>query len=228
MPAGPTISAPKPSPQARILAKLRNWFFAGVVVAAPIGITIWLVWSFVSFVDDQIKPLIPARWNPETYLPFALPGLGIVLAITGLTLLGLLAANLIGRSLLKLGERVVERVPVVRSIYSVLKQVFVTFASSDAGSFKEAVLIEYPRKGTWAIAFITNRTPDREILESLPGALAVFVPTSPNPATGFLVYVSPDEVRRLNMPVDRAAKLVISIGMVGQESPPPDNISSPG
>ncbi len=229
MSTDPTPPKPKPSHMARVLAKLRNWFFAGVVVAAPIGITIWLVWGFVSLVDDQIKPLLPPQWNPETYLPVVLPGLGIVMAVTGLTLLGLLTTNLIGRSLLRWSERLVNRVPVVRSIYSTLKQVFETFASGDSSSFKEAVLIEYPRKDVWSIAFVTNRSPDREIQAIVPDAIAVFVPTPPNPATGFLVYVSPDEIRRPNFSIETAIKLVVSIGIVGQDAPPPpDNVSSPG
>jgi uncharacterized membrane protein len=196
---------------------LRNWFFTGIVVGAPIGITIWLVWSFVSFVDTRIKPLIPAEWNPETYLKFALPGLGIVIAVVGLTMLGALTANLIGRSFLGFGERVLARVPLVRSIYSAVKQVFETFASSEASSFKEAVLIEYPGPGLWAIAFITNRSPGPEITSQIPDAIGVMLPTSPNPAMGHLIYVSPDKVKKLDMSIDKAAKLVISFGVLSTE-----------
>jgi uncharacterized membrane protein len=201
----------------KALETLRNWFFTGVVVGAPIGITIWLVWSFVSFVDQNIKPLIPAEWNPETYLKFALPGLGIVIAVVGLTLLGALTANLIGRSFLHFGERVLGRVPLIRSIYSAVKQVFETFASSEASSFKEAVLIEYPGPGLWAIAFITNRSPGAEITAIVPDAIGVMLPTSPNPAMGHLIYVSPDKVRKLDMSIDKAAKLVISFGVLSTE-----------
>ncbi len=193
---------------------LRNWFITGIVVGAPIGITIWLVWSFVTFVDSRIKPLIPQRWNPETYLQFALPGLGIVIAVVGLTLLGALTANLLGKSVIRTSERVVNRVPLVRSIYSVLKQVFETFASNDASSFKEAVLLQFPRDGTWTIAFITNQRPGGEIGKHIPDAVAVFVPNAPNPATGFLIYVSPDQITRLDMPVEKAAKLVFSVGIL--------------
>jgi uncharacterized membrane protein len=203
----------------KALEALRNWFFTGIVVGAPIGITIWLVWSFVSFVDNRIKPLIPAEWNPETYLRFALPGLGIVVAVVGIVAVGALTANLIGKSMLGFGERMLTRVPLVRSIYSALKQVFETFASSEASSFKEAVLLEYPGPGLWAIGFITSRTPDAEIIDKVGDAIAVMVPTSPNPAMGHLVYVAPDKLKKLDMSVDRAAKLVISFGILSTEQP---------
>lgn len=201
----------------KALELLRNWFFTGVVVGAPIGITIWLVWSFISFVDNRIKPLIPASWNPETYLPVSLPGLGIVVAVVGLTVLGALAANLIGKSLLRFGERVVARVPLVRSIYSAVKQVFETFASNEASSFKEAVLVEYPGPGLWALGFITSRNPGAEITAHVPAGIAVLVPTSPNPAMGHLIYVHPDKVTKLDMSVEQAAKLIISFGILNTE-----------
>ncbi len=201
----------------KALETLRNWFFTGIVVGAPIGITIWLVWSFISFVDNRIKPLIPPEWNPETYLEFALPGLGIVIAVMAIVAVGALTTNLVGKSLVRLGERVLARVPLVRSIYSAVKQVFETFASSEASSFKEAVLIEYPGPGLWSIGFITSRAPGAEITATVPDAVAVMVPTSPNPAMGHLVYVTPDKVKRLDMSVDKAAKLVISFGILSAE-----------
>lgn len=203
--------------RSKALEALRNWFFTGIVVGAPIGITIWLVWSFVSFIDKQIKPLIPPEWNPETYLKFALPGLGIVVAVVGLTVLGALTANILGQSFLRFGERVLARVPLVRSIYSAVKQVFETFASSEASSFKEVVLIEFPSPGLWSIAFITSRAPGSEITDKIPNAVAVMVPTSPNPAMGHLVYVSPDKVVKVDMSVEKAAKLVISFGILTTE-----------
>lgn len=201
----------------KALELLRNWFFTGIVVGAPIGITIWLVWSFVQFVDNRIRPLIPVEWNPETYLKFALPGMGIVVAVLGLTILGALTANLIGKSLLRFGERLLNRVPLVSTIYSAVKQVFETFASNEASSFKEAVLIEYPGPGLWAIGFITSRNPGAEITATVPGGIAVMVPTSPNPAMGHLVYVAPDKVVKLDMSVDKAAKLILSFGILSSD-----------
>jgi uncharacterized membrane protein len=205
---------PKSRRKRTVFDRLRDSFFTGIVVGAPIGITIWLVWSFVSFVDKHIKPLIPASWNPETYTRIALPGLGIVVAVLGLTLLGLLTANIIGRSLLEVGEQGVKRVPLVRSVYTSLKQVFETFASSEASSFKEAVLVEYPGPGLWAIAFITSRAPGVEITGLVPNGIAVFLPTTPNPAMGHLVYVEPSKVKKLDISIDKAVKLVITFGVL--------------
>jgi len=201
----------------RVLDHLRSWFLTGIVVAAPIGITVWLVWSFVSFVDNRVKPLIPRQWNPETYLQFALPGLGIVVGVVALMALGALTQNFLGRTILRMGERLVEGVPLVRFIYRALKQVFETFTAQDATAFKEAALIEYPGPGLWAVCFVTNRVPGGEIGRGFPGHVAVFVPTSPNPATGFLVYVDPARLQPLKMPVDQAAKLVLSIGILTPE-----------
>lgn len=192
---------------------LRNWFFAGLVAAAPLGITLWLVWSFVVFVDDAITPLLPAAWDPQVWLGFPLPGLGIVIAVVGLTLIGAIVANLFGRTMVRVGELILARVPLVRSIYSVLKQVVETLASNDSSGFKEAVLVEYPGKGLWVIGFITSRNPDPEIADGVPGVIGVLVPSSPNPAMGQLVFVTPERVRPLQMSVEKAAKLVISFGI---------------
>ncbi|MEZ5937536.1 MAG: DUF502 domain-containing protein [Hyphomonadaceae bacterium] len=216
---GGAIEGLKPKPN--FWTFLRNWFVTGIVVSAPIGITIWLIWSFVSFVDKRIKPLIPREWNPETYLRFALPGLGIVVAVVGLTLIGALTANLVGREFLRLGERLVKRVPVVHPLYSILKQVFETFAKSDATTFKEAVLLEYPRKGIWSIGFITNQHPGGEIAQKVHNVIAVFVPTVPNPSTGFLLYVPREEVQPLRTPVDKVLKQIFSIGILS-----PDQLAS--
>lgn len=210
----PVVTARKPQ---GFLTRLRNWFFAGVVVATPIAITVWLVWSVVVLIDTQIVPLIPRSWNPETYLSFELPGLGIITAVVVLTLLGALVTNLLGQHAVRLGERLLARVPLVRSIYSILKQVVETIASNDSSSFKEAVLVEYPGKGLWVIGFVTSRTPDVEISGQLEGVVGVFVPSSPNPAMGQLVYVTPERIRPLDMPVEKAAKLVISFGMRSAE-----------
>lgn len=195
------------------MTALRNWFFAGLVVAAPIGITLWLVWSFVEFVDGAVTPLLPRAWDPETWLGFPLPGLGIVIVVVGLTLLGAIVANLFGRTMVRIGELILARVPLVRSIYSVIKQVVETLASNDASSFKEAVLVEYPGKGMWVIGFVTSPNPDPEITRDSPDVVGVLVPSSPNPAMGQLVFVTRERIRKLDMSVEKAAKLVISFGI---------------
>ena len=192
---------------------MRNWFFAGLVVAAPLGITLWLVWSFVEFVDGAVTPLLPKAWDPENWLGFPLPGLGIIIVVVGLTLIGAIVANLFGRTMVRIGELILARVPLVRSIYSVIKQVVETLASNDASSFKEAVLVEYPGKGMWVLGFVTSPSPDPEITRDSPDVVGVLVPSSPNPAMGQLVFVTPERIRKLDMPVEKAAKLVISFGI---------------
>lgn len=196
-----------------LLTALRNWFFAGLVVAAPLGITLWLVWSFVEFVDGAVTPLLPKAWDPENWLGFPLPGLGIIIVVVGLTLIGAIVANLFGRTMVRIGELILARVPLVRSIYSVIKQVVETLASNDASSFKEAVLVEYPGKGMWVLGFVTSPSPDPEITRDSPDVVGVLVPSSPNPAMGQLVFVTPERIRKLDMPVEKAAKLVISFGI---------------
>lgn len=214
----PTDPSPAaPPPKGGLLTALRNWFFAGLVVAAPIGITLWLVWSFVVFVDGAITPLLPRAWDPEIWLGFPLPGLGIIIVVVGLTLIGAIVANLFGRTMVRVGELILARVPLVRSIYSVIKQVVETLASNDSSSFKEAVLVEYPGKGMWVLGFVTSPNPDPEVTRESPDVVGVLVPSSPNPAMGQLVFVTPERIRKLDMSVEKAAKLVISFGIRSAE-----------
>ena len=141
-----------------LMSRLRAYFLAGVLVTAPLGLTGLLSWWFIDFVDEKITPLIPDRYNPETYLPFGIPGLGLLVLLMAVTLIGALTAGLIGRWLLQTGERVLNRMPVVRSIYSAIKQIFETVLAQQSNAFREAVLVEYPRRGIWAIGFITGTT----------------------------------------------------------------------
>jgi uncharacterized membrane protein len=199
-----------------VLRWLRNRFLTGVVVAAPIGITFWLIYSFVTFVDQVIKPLVPARYNPESYLPFAIPGMGLLIAVLGLTLLGALAANIFGRSLLDLGERVLNSVPLIRNIYAALKQIVETVFQGQQNSFKEVVLVEYPMAGSYAVAFVASK--GRGVIRSVVGqgddVIGVFIPTTPNPTSGFLLFVPKSKAIALDLTVEEAAKLIISFGMV--------------
>jgi uncharacterized membrane protein len=202
----------------QLLEWLRNSFFTGIVVAAPIGITVWLVWSFISFVDDRIKPLIPHSWNPETYLKFALPGLGIVVGVAVITLLGALTANFVGKAVVHQGERVLNRLPVIRSIYSALKQMVTALTPGEAASFKGVVLVEFPSEGRWAVAFVTNQSPGGEISARIPNAIAVFVPGTPNPAMGNLFYIPAEKAIPMNITVEEAAKLVVSGGIASLDA----------
>ncbi len=204
---------------------LRNSFFAGVVVATPITVTAWLVYTFVNFVDNSLKPRIPDIYNPETYLRevpgipegFAIPGLGLVFAVLVLTMLGAFARNFFGRGLLAAGERLVAGLPVVRNIYGALKQLVETIASRQENSFKEVALVEYPRKGLYALAFVTADAKG-EVRRRLGGSyVGVFIPTTPNPTSGFILYAKRDEIQVLDMTVEEGAKLIISAGLVSPE-----------
>lgn len=200
-----------------MLGRLRNWFLAGILVSAPVGITIWITWSLIDFVDNRIRPFIPARWDPDNYLPFSVPGLGVLLVLTVLVLIGMFAAGLVGRWLMHLGERVLARVPVVRSIYSAAKQVMETLFADRSRAFREVVLVEYPHRGTWAVAFVTAQTRGEVPSKLQDEVISLFMPAVPNPTTGFLLFVPRAEVRPLDMTVEQGLKLVISGGIVTPE-----------
>lgn len=204
-------------------ARFRNHFFAGIVVSAPIAITLWLAWNVVGFVDDRIHPLIPPRWSPSTYLTFDLPGFGIVIVAAGLILIGSLTTGIVGKLIVKYSEWLLTKIPVVGSIYGWSKQILDTLLSEDSTAFREVVLVEYPCRGSWAVGFITGQT--RGEVQDLTSETVynVFVPATPNPTTGFLLFIPEKDIRRLEMSVDDGIKLVISGGIVkplseGEES----------
>ncbi len=200
---------------------MRNYFLTGLVIAAPLSITVYITWGFINIVDEWIKPWVPDIYNPETYLPFDVPGVGLVFVLVGLTILGALAANLFGRTLVDMGEQLLGRMPVVRNLYSALKQIFETVISQSNTSFREVGLIEYPRKGLYAIVFVSTDAKG-EILYRLDEGdedeiISVFLPTTPNPTSGFLLFLPRKDMISLDMSVEEAAKLVISAGLVTPE-----------
>lgn len=200
-----------------LLARLRNYLLTGIVVTAPISITLYIVWQIVDFFDEWAAAFIPARYNPNTYLPFSLPGLGFLLMLGLLVLVGRLTASYVGHSLVRMGERILRQVPVVRSIYGTLKQIFETVLSSSSRSFREVVLVEYPRRGLWSIAFVTGPA-GGEIARRMDDELVnVFLPTTPNPTSGYLLFVPRRDLVHLDMTVEDAMKLVISGGIVVPE-----------
>jgi uncharacterized membrane protein len=206
---GPGASARSPFSH-----RLRNYLFAGIIVAAPISITLFLVWQVLRYFDQTVSQFIPTRYNPETYLPFSLPGIGLLVIAALLTLIGWLAAGLAGRTIMQTGEWLLDRTPIVRGIYGTLKQLFETVLSQSSRSFREVVLIEYPRPGIWSLGFVTGE-PSGEIARRHGGDLvSVFVPTTPIPAYGFLMFLPRAEVIRLDMSVEDGMKLVISGGIV--------------
>ena len=204
----------------RLVARLRTYLLTGLVIAAPIGITVYITWWFVNLFDSWIKPLVPARYLPDTYLPVSVPGFGLVVALIGLTLLGALTANLFGRTIVAAGEHLLDRMPIVRNVYKALKQIFETVLSQTNTSFRQVGLIEYPRKGLYALVFISTETSGEVDKMAAPGEsmLSVFLPTTPNPTSGFLLFVPRKDVTILKMTVEEGAKLVISAGLVGPKS----------
>jgi uncharacterized membrane protein len=202
------------------MGRIRNYFLTGFIVTAPLAITAYLAWSFVGWVDSWVKPYIPHRYNPDSYLPFAVPGFGLIVALALITLVGFLTANFIGRSIVSLGENMLGRTPFIRSIYRGLKQIFETILSNKADLFNKVALVEYPRKGVWSIVFIATEKEGEvgDVLHPIEGrTVAVFMPATPNPTTGFLMYVREDEIVMLSMSVEDAAKLIISAGLVAPE-----------
>jgi len=172
------------------------------------------VWIFVDFVDGKITPLIPVQYNPSTYLPFYIPGLGLVVMTVILILIGWLTAGFMGRLFLRVSERILRRMPVIRSIYGAIKQIFETVLKKQSNAFREVVLVEYPRRGIWVIAFITGRT-EGEIQHIIKEeVMNIFLPTTPNPTSGFLLFVPKKELISLSMTVEEAIKMVISGGIV--------------
>ena len=214
----PTIepSASPPEVHSGLMSRLRNYFLTGLVVAGPVAITLYLTWWFVTWVDGLVRPFVPLSYRPESYLPFGLPGAGLVVAVVALTLLGFLTANLIGRTLVELGERILGRIPAVRAIYRGLKQVFETLFSGQGSSFRRVGLVEFPSPGMWSIVLISQQ-PSAEVARSLPGQeehISVFLPCSPNPTTGFFFYVPKSKIIEVEMSAEDAATLIMSAGVV--------------
>ena len=208
---------PPPAPFHRsFAARLRSWFFTGLVVFGPVAVTAYIAWWAIDTVDNWVKPWFPQSLSPDGYLPFHVPGFGVVIALVGLTLLGFLAANIIGRSLVRLGEAMLDRTPLVRGVYKGLKQVFETVFSQSGTQFRKVGLVEFPVKGSWSIVFVSS-PPSEVVGSALPGQkpmISVFMPCTPNPTTGFFFYIPADEVIDLPISADDAAKLIMSAGLI--------------
>jgi len=200
-----------------LFTSIRNSFFAGVVVALPIGLTVWLITTFVGFVDKSVLPWFPKQLVeliPASIRNLQIPGLGIIISAIALWGLGVIATNFFGSRLLRFGERILARVPVVSNIYNAVKQIVVTMAQQKERAFRDVCLLEYPRKGLWAIGFVTADL-DGAPAKVLPkGHVCVFVPTTPNPTSGFLLFVPIKDITILDMTPEEGAKMIISGGMV--------------
>ncbi|MBO6886368.1 MAG: DUF502 domain-containing protein, partial [Marivita sp.] len=182
----------------------------------PVALTIWLIWTIMGWIDGFVLPLVPSRFNPEEYIGINLRGVGVIFFLVFTVFVGWVAKGLIGRSLIRFAESLVERMPVIRSIYSGVKQIAETIFAQSERNFEKACLIQYPRKGIWAIGFISTdaRGEISDRAETMGKLISVFVPTTPNPTSGFLLFFPEEDVIELDMTIEDAAKLVISAGLV--------------
>ena len=215
------------TPKRQMFSGLRNSFLTGIVVIAPVGLTVWLIWTVIGWVDGFVLPFVPSSYQPEYFIKqifgqesqINIRGLGVVFFLVFTTFIGWIAKGVIGRFFIRNAETLVNRMPVVRSIYSGVKQIAETvFAQSDR-SFEKACLVQYPRKGIWAVGFISTVAKGEVKSKSNTDGelLSVFVPTTPNPTSGFLLFFPEEDVIKLDMSIEDAAKLVISAGLVYPE-----------
>ncbi|MEM6577209.1 MAG: DUF502 domain-containing protein [Pseudomonadota bacterium] len=232
----PFDEEPHPPKRPGRFAGLRTSFLTGIVVIAPVGLTVWLIWSLIGWVDGFVLPFVPDAYQPEVlinrwmlgyespadpgWVTINIRGLGVIVFLLFTLFVGWVAKGLIGRSLIGWGEGLVDRMPVVRSIYNGVKQIAETVFAQTERSFEKACLIQYPRKGIWAIGFISTNTKG-EVLDKATQSgdlngemMSVFVPTTPNPTSGFLLFFPREDVIELDMSIEDAAKLVISAGLV--------------
>jgi len=212
-----------------LFARLRSSFLTGIVVIAPVGLTIWLLWSIMGWVDSVVLPLVPATILPEKYIGINLRGIGLIIFFLFTIVIGWIAKGILGRSLIGFGESLVERMPVVRTIYSGIKQISETVFAQTERSFEKACLIQYPRPGIWAIGFVSTTAKGEVLDRANPrgNLMSIFLPTTPNPTSGFLLFLPEEDVMELDMSVEDAAKLVISAGLVYPNSRDPSQPPSP-
>lgn len=200
-----------------MLLKLRKYIITGLLIWVPLGITIFVIRVLVNLMDNTIL-LLPPAWRPDAVFGFDIPGLGIVLSAMVIFVTGFILTNIAGRRLIKFWESFLDQIPLVRSIYSAVKQVTQTILSSDNKTFNEVLLIEYPRKGIWTLCFKTSDSP--QSFDDITGKdlITVFVPTTPNPTSGFILFIPRDEVKKMDMDVEDALKMVMSLGVVTPET----------
>lgn len=207
----PDVNKPKPL---GLFAWLRGRFFAGMVIAAPLAATFFILQFLINFIDSRVKPLLPPLLQPETYTNYAIPGFGVLVLVIALTILGAITANLIGRSLLAATDRILSRIPIVKNVYAAIKQLTEVLANNQQASFDRCVMVEYPKKGSWCIAFVSSHAKGEIGSKLGTTKIGVFVPTTPNPTSGFLIYVEEEETIALDMTVEEGAKMILTAGLV--------------
>lgn len=225
-PIAPTVTDDNVS-QTSAAGRIRNYFLTGLVVAGPLLVTVWLTWSFINWVDNLVRPFIPEAYRPETYLPWPIPGTGLVIAVIALTLLGFLTANLVGRTMVGWGEDLLSRMPIVRPVYKTMKQIFETLFSKTGSGFRQVALVEFPAPGMWSLVFV-SLPPSPDLAAKLPEGehVSAFMPCTPNPTTGFFFYVLRKDLVVLDISVESAMTLLISAGMVQPGSDPQKKLAA--
>lgn len=201
------------------MGRIRRWFLAGLLVTAPIGVTIYITWLLIDLVDGWVKSVLPPELQIDSYLPLPVPGVGLLAGLLAITFIGAITTGFLGRSLIGFGERIVDKMPVVRSLYGAIKQILETVLASQSDAFREVVLIEYPRRGIFAIGFVTGTTRGEVQNLSRQDLVNVFVPTTPNPTSGFLLFFPREDLIILDMGVEEAVKMVVSGGIVTPPDP---------
>jgi uncharacterized membrane protein len=211
----PVEAAKVVTAQTSFAGRVRNYFLTGLVVAGPVAITVWLIWSIITWADDFVRPLIPPPYRPESYLPWPIPGTGLIISFVILTVLGFLTANLVGRTLVELGESLLNRMPIVRPVYNTMKQIFESLFSKTGSSFRKVALVEFPGPGMWSLVLL-SQPPSADLAKKLPQGeyVSAFMPCTPNPTTGFFFYVKRKDLIELDISVENAMTLLISAGMV--------------
>jgi uncharacterized membrane protein len=215
------ILPPKKQPKVFGFARLRRYFFTGLVITAPAAIAIWATLWFVSSFDGLVKPWLPSYYNPDTYLSIKIPGFGFVFAIVFMTVVGALATNFVGRYFIGLWDNLLNHTPLVRSIYKSSKQIFENIFSEKGSSFRNVCLVEWPRKGVWSLAFVSREIDGSDVgLEAGREMYSIYVSTTPNPTGGYVFFADKKDVRILDMTVEDGLKMVISMGLVFPEKDP--------
>ena len=195
------------------MAAIRKWLLAGLLVLVPLGITVWLLNWFIATLDQTLD-ILPGSWHPDRVIGFHIPGFGVLLALAIVLIIGAVASNFFGKKLVSWWDKLLNRIPIVRSIYSSVKQVSDTLFSENGNAFRKALLVQWPREGVWTIGFHTG-TPGGDVVNHLPGAyLSVYVPTTPNPTGCYFVMLKRADCIELKMTVDEALTYVISMGVV--------------
>lgn len=194
---------------------LKTYFFTGILVTAPVAITLYVAWKLITYIDSRVTAFIPAQYNPNELLPYGIPGLGVVLLLVFFTLIGMLTANFIGQALIKTGYRLINHMPLISGLYNAIRKILETLIGNGKNkAFRQPVLIEYPRKGLWTIAFITGPVYEPITRKLKTDLIGVYVPTTPNPTSGFFIYVPKKDAIMLDISVEEALKLIISTGII--------------